>query len=282
MSIYLNDEIVAKTTCVLDQHNVDELVWSDYSKYSNSLAMKIFSTINFYKVKKYQRNIIRYFSTIVCVSPDDAEYMQRIIPQNVKTWVVPNGVDTEYFRPNFSKGNKTNIIMLCASMDVSMNIDAASYFARKIFPAVKLNIPDSEFWIVGRNPAKQVTDLKTAGSIFVTGSVDDVRPYYEKAKVVVAPYRFGGGTKLKILEAMAMNLPIVSTNIGCQGINTAGIEQIVIRDDQGGFAEAVINMLGSSKLNDTIPDSSARAVVCAKYSWESITRNLELKLNELK
>jgi polysaccharide biosynthesis protein PslH len=281
MSNYLDPDMVSKSLFILDQHNADELVWKNYSKLSNNLAMRYFAAINLQKLKSFQREMMEYFSAVACVSKDDVEYMRECIPENVNTWLVPNGVDTEYFVPKSGNQKQNNIIMLCASMDVTMNIDAALRFARESFPRIKTEIPDSEFWIVGRDPPKQIRELAREGYIKVTGSVEDVRPYYNKAKIVVAPYLFGGGTKLKILEAMAMNIPIVSTSIGCRGIDITSDTRIIIQDNMKEFGEAVSKSLRSEGVDSTMRQNNSRKVIEDKYSWTSIVENLEPKLLDL-
>lgn len=278
MATYLDEKIASKAICVLDQHNVDELVWANYSKTSDNLAMKIFSKINVRKLDVLQNKILKYFDAIICVSKEDAEYMRKKIPNGTNVYIIPNGVDIEYFRPEKRNCKKSNRILLCASMDVTMNIDAALYFANKIFPLVRAEIDDCEFWVVGRNPNRQLRNLVKKGHINVTGTVDDIRPYYAKAKVFVAPYRFGGGTKLKILEAVAMGLPIVSSPIGCQGINVAQLPQIVVRDDVQGFAQAVIAALESNKSDLYEEYSEVTSKFTEIYSWNNISMLVESML----
>ena len=278
MANYLDEKIASKSICILDQHNVDELVWTDYSKTSDNLAMKIFSKINARKLVSLQNKILKYFHAIICVSKEDAEYMRKRIPNATNLYVIPNGVDIEYFRPNKRNYKKSNNILLCASMDVTMNIDAALHFANKIFPLIRAEIADSEFWVVGRNPNRQVRNLVKKGHINVTGTVADIRPYYAKSKVFVAPYRFGGGTKLKILEAVAMGLPIVSTHIGCQGINIAQLPQIVVRDDAQGFAGAVIDALEPKNSEYYEDKSEVIDKFTEVYSWNNISMLVESML----
>jgi sugar transferase (PEP-CTERM/EpsH1 system associated) len=276
MSGYIDSSLLGDTKLILDQHNVDNLVWAGYARNSHNLAMKIFALLNLQKVKLYQNKIFKYFDTVVSVSEADAKYMREHNNSTIDIKCIPNGVDTDYFLPALVE-NKGNIIVLCASMDVDMNIDAALNFSR-IFPLIKKKVIDSEFWIVGRNPPKQILNLQKQGYIKVTGSVADVRPYYEKAKVVIAPYRFGGGTKLKILEALAMNLPIVSTKIGCQGINTTGIGEIKIHDNMVDFAGAVIEVLETNEAKTTERNNGARKIVEERYGWSTILQALSTGL----
>ena len=281
MANYLDSDMMLKSIFVLDQHDADELVWQNYVRASKNVFMQIFAGLNLQKVKIFQKKIFNYFSAISCVSVSDADFMKDHVPANIQTWVVPNGVDLDYFKPNNDERQKTNIILLCAAMDVFMNVDAALRFAREIFPIIKEQIPDSEFWIVGRDPTKRVRSLAKEGSIKVTGSVEDVRPYYRQARVVAAPYKFGGGTKLKILEAMAMNLPVVSTTIGCQGMDVGGLESVVVRDDMKEFAQAVIDILKAESTHERNFGNDSRRYVEEKYGWNNIVKNLDLNLLKL-
>lgn len=281
MANYIDPKIALKSVFVLDQHNADELVWQNYSRSSNNVFMKIFAALNLQKLKIFQREMLNYFGALVCVSEKDASFMKDHVPAHVQTWVVPNGVDPDYFRPIDSDHQRNNIIMLCASMDVFMNVDAAYRFAKEVFPTIKDKIPDCVFWIVGRDPTKVIRGLAKEGYIEVTGSVEDVRPYYQKARVIIAPYRLGGGTKLKILEAMAMNLPIVSTSVGCQGIDIAGKAQIIIRDNMKEFAEAVVNLLRAEAKDGNRCVEDARRLVEERYGWSSIVEKVEPHLANL-
>jgi polysaccharide biosynthesis protein PslH len=281
MANYIEPNMKSKSIYVLDQHNADELVWENYAKLSHNLAMKIFAAINLRKLRVFQKEKMKIFRAVACVSSDEAAYMKTHIPKTVATWLIPNGVDTEYFRPINSKDKRDNVIMLCASMDVTMNIDAALRFAKEAFPRIKSEIPDCKFWIVGRNPPAQIQALNNDEHILVTGSVEDVRPFYSKAKIIVAPYLFGGGTKLKILEAMSMNIPIVSTTIGCHGIDFTKDTQITIRDNMNEMAEAIISLLKHELSTSNSGKNDARELVEAKYSWEGIGEIIENRLTKL-
>ena len=281
MANYIDRKYTSKSVIILDQHNVDELVWKNYAQSSRNLPLKLFSSINYQKIKGYQRKTIKNFQAVACCSNNDADFMRRSIPEYVQTWLVPNGVDTEFFKPEVSYARKANIIMLCASMNVGMNIEAAYHFAKEVFPAIKEKVPDSQFWIVGRKPDSKLRALDKEGYIKVTGSVPDVRPYYNKARVIVAPYKLGGGTKLKILEAMSMNLPIVATSTGFQGIDLPVDAQIYVRDNMSEFAEAIIAILHPTETDKNGATNTSRNFVEKKYGWGCIIDNIEPKLIDL-
>src|SRR5262249_40285487 len=156
---------------------------------------------------------------------------------------VPTGVDLDYFQPNGTAPRPAEIIFV-GSMDWSPNEDAAVEFATHMLPRVRRRVPDARFTIVGRAPPARVKALARAdGGVRVTGRVDDVRPFYEEAAVVVVPLRVGGGTRLKIFEAMAMERPVVSTTIGAEGLPVRDREDIVLADGIDAFADEVADLL---------------------------------------
>ena len=273
--------LVKGRTVILDQHNVDELYWKIFSKSSNNFALRLFANINLRKLKRFQREIIDKISLVFSVSDDDAKFMRERIPAQNKVWVVPNGVDLDYFQPSNKNCKEENVIMFCGSMDVTMNVEAALMFANEIFPSIEETIPNSQFYIVGRKPTKQICALSKQKNIIVTGNVDDVRPYYEKASIFVAPFKLGGGTKLKILEAMAMKVPIVTTSLGCQGIKVTNNTNIIIEDENKNFSDAVIRLLRNQNEREKLIENG-RKFVQKKYSWMSIIEDLNKNLSKIK
>jgi glycosyltransferase involved in cell wall biosynthesis len=161
-----------------------------------------------------------------------------------------------------------------------MNIDAVEIFVTKIFPHIKKYIPDAEFWVVGRNPILRVRQLGKQDGVKIIGTVSDVRPYYERAKVAVAPFQYGAGTKLKVLEAMAMGVPLVATRIGAHGIKVASGKHIMIVDDYMKFSQSVIKIMQDNSLHRALT-IQAKQLVLGKYSWENIMRDIIVKIDEL-
>ena len=280
MAINIDFNLVREGVVILDQHNADELFWRKIFQDSNNFGIRLFARQNLNKLRKFQMEIIDSFNAILCVSDEDAKFMKEQVPAHIKILTVPNGVDLDYFQPSNANNKERNITMFCGSMDTLMNVEAVLQFANEIFPLVREKIPDSEFWVVGRNPVKQVRDLVKQEHIKVTGSVEDIRPYYDKAKVFVAPFKLGGGTKLKILEAMAMKVPIVSTSVGCQGIDVINGVHLIIEDDMKRFAEAIRSLLLDEDRRNKVA-INGRKLVEEKYSWEGIMENIEPKLTQL-
>ena len=270
----------SEAVTILDQHNADELEWESYLEAGN-VAFRAFALQNIWKLRRFQDKALRKANVVCSVSESDAAFMRKRVPASCQVWTVPNGVDTEhFFPPSGHVGGRSNAIIFCGSMDITMNMDAVARFAKDIFPLVRKSIPDAEFWIVGRNPGTTTTRLESVAGIRVTGSVIDVRPYYEKARVAVSPFRYGGGTKLKVLEAMALGVPVVATQVGCQGIEAVPGQHLFTEDKSEEFAQRVIDLLRNSDLWRTM-SVAARSLVESKYSWTSIMSDAGGRLEKL-
>ncbi len=268
-----------KPFIVLDQENADERFWATYAQ-EGPPWVQLFAWQNLWKLRRFQDQALRYVDVVLSVSKEDAEFTRSRLPDpSTEVWVVPNGVDTENFRP-FGEEKRSNRIIFCGAMDVLMNIDAVERFARQIFPRVRQAVPDAEFWIVGRDPVPRVRALEHLPGVRVTGRAEDVRPYYAQAKVAVAPFRYGGGTKLKVLEAMALGVPIVATPIGSQGIEAVPGKHLLIAEEDAAFVQQVIALLRHETLRREIA-TNARRLVEEKYSWQSILREPIERLEEL-
>jgi sugar transferase (PEP-CTERM/EpsH1 system associated) len=276
MMVYVHPPLASSSLVVLDQHNADERIWMQYAE-QGTVLRRLFGWWNLLKVRRFQERMLEHVDVLISVSEEETEFMRHRVCPSTTVWTIPNGIDTKYFRPKPLASKPGNVILFCGSMDVTMNVDAVRYFAYEVFPIVKRDVPDAEFWIVGRNPGKDVHKLAALHAVRVVGTVEDVRPFYEKAKVSVTPFRFGAGTKLKILESMAMGVPVVSTSNGCQGIEARAAEEIWVADDAKAFADAVIQLLLDEQQNLKI-SAAARKLVEERYDWEVVLENVGDKL----
>lgn len=186
--------------------------------------------------------------------------------------VIPNGVDT---RENqlIPEDDSSTRILFVGNMGYLPNIDAMQYFVNDIFPLIRQKISDTELWIVGKSPDRAVIDLQGNG-VVVTGKVDDVRPYYQQCKVCVIPLRAGSGTRLKIIEAMALGRPVISTSVGCEGIEVIDNVHILIADEPAVFANNVIQLLENKQMRERLVNN-ARELVERKYGWDQIVENMD-------
>ena len=187
--------------------------------------------------------------------------------------VIPNGVDTEKFQPLPLPIEDTSpSLLFLGNMGYPPCVDAALYFCKEIFPLIRQSKNKAEFWIVGRDPRPEVLELN-GDQVHVTGRVDDVLPYYQKCPICVVPLRAGGGTRLKILEAMALGRPIVSTTIGCEGLDVVDGEHLLIANTPAEFAEKTVRLLNDHQLYQRL-SVNGRHLVEQQYGWDNITAKL--------
>jgi sugar transferase (PEP-CTERM/EpsH1 system associated) len=262
----------AKT--VLSMHNVESLRLGREA----GLAMRVdrFLAAAWDRVfhSRWEEQAIRTFDGIVSVSEPERAWMLERVPDAVVE-LVPNGVDTEHFRPAAppDAGDPPTIV-LTGAMHYPPNVDAALWFCERIWPALREQVPDLCFEIVGRDPDPRVVALGGTAGVIVTGRVADVRPHLAHARCVVVPLRSGGGTRLKILEAMAMARPVVSTALGAEGLAVAPGRDILIANDPEAFAARVLDLLGSAE--DALRLGRAgRDLVENRYQWSRCLTGLD-------
>jgi polysaccharide biosynthesis protein PslH len=262
---------------VIDKHNI-EFVRAErrLNVLANTAYWKEFLFTLYYSViarrlKRYELKMLGQFQNIIVCSDHDARLLQGLISNGCVT-TVDNGVDLDYFHPE-TQTLSSKIIVFTGSMFYEPNVDAVLYFSKEILPLIKVEFPDIKFYIVGNAPSDEIQQLAKDISIVVTGYVDDIRPYVWGASVVVVPLRMGSGTRLKILEAMAMHKPVVSTSIGCEGLWVEHEKDILISDSPSEFAQAVIRVLTEPDLAYRLADNG-RKLVSERYSWITIQQTL--------
>jgi len=264
---------------VVDYHNDDFAMWERTARNSESILQRLFAAINLKFLEKFN---YRYSSRIdvgLTVSPEDLKSSQSWQSKDADLWLVPNGVDLDYFSGKRNP-SPTPLILFCGALDIEMNIEALRYFAARIFPEIWDRVENVRFHIVGRDPDQRVYDLGTHPGIDIYPSVPDVRPYYEEAWLAVSPYRLGGGSKLKVLEAMAMRVPVVATPIGSQGIQAENGRNIVIAESEEDFSTAVIDLIADKARRAALAEEG-RALIEKDYSWESIVNDTMDRLHSL-
>ena len=219
----------------------------------------------------------KYFSQVKwcsVVTEADAVFLRHICSRaNVVT--IPNGVDCEYFMPMGSPEVYPSLIFE-GNMSFGPSIDAICYFHAEILPKIKKQIPEIKLWIVGKNPAREIQNLKAA-NVTVTGYVEDVRPYLDRASVFICPMRKGAGIKNKILQAWAMGKPVVSTSIALAGLSANPEENIIVADRPDQFAAQVVRLLKDESLRKAVGER-ARRTVRDRYSWRQQAELLEYTL----
>ena len=263
---------------VLDQHNVDDMVWKSLQRGHRNPGWRVYGTLQVAKLRRYQRNWYPRYDLICSVSSEDVALTTKYVAPH-KVCLAPNGVDLDYFRPGPTRKEGRRLVF-GASMDVAMNQDAAVWFATRVLPLVRRQVPDIEFWIVGRDPPWAIRSLGESAGITVTGTVPDVRDYYRTADVFVVPSRIGGGTKLKTLEGLAMGLPVVATSVGAQGLNIRNGQHIYVADSAEDLAARTVELL-HDRAKASAMAAAGRRLVEQEYGWDHIVGDVEARLAHL-
>ncbi|MEQ1793471.1 MAG: glycosyltransferase, partial [Nitrospira sp.] len=198
--------------------------------------------------------------------PDEKTLLERV--PGLRTAIVPNGVDVEYFTP--THGKDAPALIYTGGMNMFANRDAVMFFLDEIWPLIRKQVPDVRFFAVGQDPPKELLDMAVRDpQITVTGYVTDVRPLVSEASVYVVPLRVGGGTRLKVLDAMAMGKAMVSTSIGCEGLAVHPDEHLLVADTPEQFANKTVLLLGDKNCRLAL-GRAARELVERRYSWRTI------------
>jgi glycosyltransferase involved in cell wall biosynthesis len=253
---------------VIFQHNAETLIWERAYKEERSLFKKIYFFIQFFKMKIFEKRILKKFDLCIAVSSKDKEYfINKFGLKNVR--VIPTGVDVRYFIPRLEM-QQENTLVYVGNINWFPTEDALSYFIKEILPLIKKECNSLKLYIVGLGPVKKVFSLaKKDNNIIVTGTVDDVREYINLASVFILPLRIGGGTRIKIYEAMASAKAIVSTSIGAEGLEVENNKNIILADTKESFASSVIQLLKDKELRIKI-GSEARKYVEENCAWDKV------------
>jgi glycosyltransferase involved in cell wall biosynthesis len=251
---------------VLFQHNVESEIWRRHSETTKNPLKRAMYQMEFGKMLRYETVSVRKFHHVIAVSENDRSLMNRWVDASRVT-VVPTGVDLEQYRPASRKQSAAPVVTFVGAMDWEPNVDGVEYFCTQIWPAVKAEIPEARLRFVGRNPDRRVQKW-VSDSIEVTGRVPSVLEHLHDSAVVIVPLRIGGGTRLKIYEAMAAGKAVVSTTIGAEGLDVRNGKDIVLADDANAFAQAVILLLRDQELRQRY--EKAAAETAAQFGWPAI------------
>lgn len=257
---------------VLTHHNIESHLMRRRAKVEKSFFGRAYVAMQAQKLESFEKLESPKFDINVMMSKiDEAELLA--LTKNLRTTIVPNGVDTEYFQPSY--GANDNAVIYTGGLNMFANRDAVMYFLREIWPRVKSEIPDAKFYVVGQDPTDDLLQAAAKDrSVIVTGYVDDIRPLVAKASVYIVPIRVGGGTRLKVLDAMAQGKAIVSTTVGCEGISVNHGKNIIVADSDEGFAANVVSLFRAPHERDRL-GRAARNLAESSYSWTKIANQLQ-------
>ncbi|MBI4319520.1 MAG: glycosyltransferase [Chloroflexi bacterium] len=263
---------------VLDAHNAEHVLqrraWQIDSRKPGKWHGALYSFIQWQKLRRYEARCCARVDGVAVVSEADRRALGAVAGP-LRTTVVPNGVDVDHFRAvSRSDSSAPPTMVFAGTMDFRPNVDAVVWFCEQILPRVRRRVQDARLLIVGPAPNGEVRRLASRPGVEVVGFVDDVRPVVGQAHAYVVPLRFGGGTRFKVLEAMAMGVPVVSTSLGCEGILVTPGEDVLVADAPDDFAEKTIRLLTDASLRKGLAQRS-RHVAERLYDWHRIVPVLE-------
>lgn len=264
---------------ILDLPDAYSLYWERRKQIKRGWLKAVFENIEQRRVLKYEAVLKDYQLSLVC-SQEDLDYLKATHHiENIA--LLPNGVDLTTFYANQHDYSHNNILLFTGNMDYAPNVDAVVYFAEEIFPIIQNKFPEVQFIIAGQRPIEKVLALaNTNDNIIVTGFVKDIASVYDRASVVVAPLRFGAGTQNKVLEAMAMGIPVVCSHIGFKGLGIASGEGAIMQTDKEAFAASVCELLSSASLRKSIGEKGMK-LTKEKFDWDAVALQLENYLMEV-
>ena len=263
---------------ILFTHNVETTIWKRHFQVTNNPLWKLVAWREYRTMKRTERRYLQLADYVLTVSETDRDFFSQWVVRD-KITVIPTGVDVEYFQPLPSKETPDSLVFT-GSMDWMPNEDAIFYFAEAILPLVRKARPEAVLRVVGRRPSERLRSLAAATpGIEVTGAVDDIRPHVAESQVYVVPLRIGGGTRLKIFEAMAMGKAVVSTTVGMEGLPAAHGKNALLADTPEDFAAAAVRLIEDRPVREQM-GRAAREWVEKNYSWAKVVVHLDAVLTK--
>jgi len=272
------------TPKVLFAHNVEAAIWRRYYEVARNPLWKALAWREMQRMEAEERRYLRAADHVLTVSENDRRLLSRLVEPS-KLTVIPTGVDCDYFRPEAAAQNSQTedpqTLVFTGSMDWLPNEDAVLYFAQQVLPLIRQEFPEVSLSVVGREPSRRLQTLAAKETnVQLTGWVSDIRPFLARGAVVVVPLRIGGGTRLKIFEAMAMGKAVVSTSIGAEGLPVRHEENILLADEPAAFADSVRSLLRDASRRQQL-GTAARELVQQNYSWTKVAQLVASALQEV-
>jgi sugar transferase (PEP-CTERM/EpsH1 system associated) len=256
---------------VMDFTDMDSEKWFQYAR-RRTFPVSLIYLLEGMKLRRYEKKLAVAFNECVVISPGERKTLDSY-RLKVPVTVVPNGVDLDFFT-NTQKEYDPRSLTFLGRMDYYPNIDAVAYFSQDILPLIQKEIPDVQFTIVGSNPVGRVKKLAKLSAVRVTGAVPDVRPYLQKAAVSVVPLRIANGIQNKVLESMAMKVPVVASSCAFQGVNASEGQDLLVDDSTEGFANKVISLLKNPSLRQQMAEAGRKRIESC-HSWQACLRILD-------
>jgi len=268
-----------RTPVLLFEHNVEALILKRHYETEQNFFKGVFYKGQWKRMQHFEKEACQSVTGVVAVSAPDVELLRKDYGLTNVLGAVPTGVDIAHFKPE-NIARKPHSIAFLGSMDWMPNVEGVAWFAADILPALKDKYPDLTVTIIGRNPVSKVKELgRRHPFVHVTGTVDDVRPFLNASEVMIVPLRVGGGTRLKIFEALATGIPCVSTRIGAEGLPVTHDQHILLADSPAEFVREISRLFESRTLRETI-GMNGRVLVERQFSWESVATVFEQYCHE--
>lgn len=256
---------------VLFQHNVEAEIWRRHTEVAQSAVRRAYFQEQWRRMRRFEGSECRRFNHVVAVSEGDAALMRSAYGL-AECSSVPTGVDTEYFRPEPGRVQQPLELVFTGALDWMPNEDAIEFFANEVLPLLHREEPGITLTVVGRNPTSRLKALASRQpALTLAGAVPDVRPYMNRAAAFIVPIRVGGGTRLKIFEAMSMSLPVITTTVGAEGLPVTPGVHALFGDTAAEFAAAVLAVLRDPARARALADA-ASAHVLANFGWDRVAQ----------
>ena len=257
---------------ILVEQTIEYLVYQHYTESVRFLPLKALMNFDVKKIRFWEETFWKRAKRVVAMSEPDKEEMKKIVP-SLTVDLVPNGVDTVFFKMKKNRGHKNPTVLFVGNFKWLQNREAVEKLVSTIWPLIKKRLPFAKLWIVGRSPPQKVIEY-SSHSIRVSENINDIRTAYYESDVLLAPIYGPGGTRYKILESMASGLPVVTTTTGIEGIGALHERDVLVNDDTVGMARETIRILTNKSLYYTIAKNSRRLVE-QQFSWKEIAKRLD-------
>ena len=256
---------------ILREHNVESTIMRRFAEQSVHPLIKLYARIQSQRLYQYEGEIGAQFDRCIAVTRVDGQTLQEMMPA-AQVDVVPDGVDTDWFNPKALEIQAEPLrLVTTGDYGWAPTADGLMFFIREIFPVIRARMPEVTLSVVGRKPPEAIRNM--GQGIEVLGRVEDVRVEVMRGAVFVAPTRIGSGIRLKILEAMALQRPVVSTSVGCEGIEAEPETHLLVADDPAIFADSVIRLLEDKSLQTSMTRNAARLIE-ERYAWHTLAKQL--------
>jgi glycosyltransferase involved in cell wall biosynthesis len=263
---------------VFFDHNVEYLVWQRLQRTEPRLHRRLALELEWRKMRRFEARTCARAQLTLAVSEPDRALLARTSP-GARVRAIPTGVDTAYFTPQPGR-ERPGELVFTGSMDWYPNEDGILHFAENTLPLIRRQVPRTAVTVVGRDPSPRLRAAAERAGLRLTGTVEDVRPYVAESAVYVVPLRVGGGTRLKIFEALAMAKPVVSTTVGAEGLPLVPGRHFIQADEPTAFAGAVVSLLGDEPRRRAL-GGAGRELVEQRYAWPQVAREFEAACREV-